>query len=154
LEISTNVRRTRGFYQDEIAVLLGGIASEHLILGGFDDGASGVPHGDLSQATEIATLIEATFGMGDSLLVSEVDPREFPRTRAFDPELRRRVRDVLSAEFDRAKSIVRDFRPVIDEFIEALVVGHVMSGDDARAIFAQHRKVGVSLVKASRTAES
>ncbi|AUX77972.1 AAA family ATPase [Sinorhizobium fredii] len=70
-ELPSFQRRDRKFYLDQIAVCLGGIAAEQLILGTTSDGAGGSDQSDLAMATRLATLAETQFGMGETLRFSK-----------------------------------------------------------------------------------
>lgn len=122
-------QKTRGYYLDYIAMLLGGIAAETLILDTFADGATGGADSDLGKATEIATLVEACYGMGSTLAVENVHKRELPRLRAQNVGLRTAVKVLLDEQFDRAKGILTDNREALEEIAaELMVVRHVTGG--------------------------
>ncbi|WP_430249597.1 hypothetical protein [Neorhizobium sp. DAR64860/K0K1] len=66
-EIQSIRRRDKQFYLDQIAVCLGGIAAERLVLGTKSNGAGGDDRSDLGMATRLATLVETQSGMSESL---------------------------------------------------------------------------------------
>jgi len=151
LALPANARRTREHYMDEITMLLGGIAGEQIVFGNFGDNAGGGPDSDLVRATRTATLVEASLGMGKSLVTKEVNPNELQRLSAYDRGLNKCVHDILAVQFQRATSIIEEHRGVLDEFIERLVANRSMTGDEVREIFKSHRKPRVSLAKINRS---
>ncbi|WP_313602815.1 AAA family ATPase [Rhizobium sp.] len=107
---------------DKIAVLLGGIAAEELWLGTFCDGAGGSSTSDLGTATRFATLMETSLGMGSTYRysVAETD-KELEALRQSDPDLRKRVEEILEHQFNRAKDLITTRRKLGDLVIEELL---------------------------------
>ncbi len=147
IALSSDVRRTRDFYMDEIAMLLAGIAAEQIVFGNFDDGAAGSPASDLVRATRTATLVETNLGMGTSLVANEVASEDIQRLRMYDRELGYRIHDILDSQFKRATAIIQENRRALDAFVEGLVTNRSIAGEDARLIFETHRRPRVSLAK-------
>ena len=111
MEIPSVRRRDKQFYLDQIAVCLGGIAAERLVLGTTSDGAGGDDRSDLGMATRLATLVEAQFGMGETLRFSKAASDDgLERLRRNDPQLCARIDDMLKTELERATSILTDDR--------------------------------------------
>jgi SpoVK/Ycf46/Vps4 family AAA+-type ATPase len=145
------MRRTRATYLDDIAVMLGGIAAETVVFEAFFDGAAGSHHADLNAVTRTATLLEAGLGMGHTLVVADNAPSRLDALRANDPELRRKVHDIIANEFERAKDIIRNRRAALDEVAARLIEARSLSGDDVREIVERHRRPTVSLAKLPRS---
>ncbi|GEO87521.1 MULTISPECIES: AAA family ATPase [Alphaproteobacteria] len=126
---------TSAHYDDRIAVLLGGIAAETVMLGFHGDGAGGAPASDLALATDLATRAERHYGLGATLSVElghGSHPLESIRRR--DPELRRLVESRLRKQFERAVGILSEKRTDLDLLVDRLVTrGHV-TGDEVRAM--------------------
>jgi len=143
------VQKTRKYFLDYITMLLGGIAAETLVLDTFADGATGGTDSDLGKATEIATLVEACYGMGTTLAVETVDVRELPRLRAQNVGLRTAVQALLAEQFERAKRILIDNRAALEEIAAELTVVRQVIGGSVKATIEKHRRPcgGVSLVK-------
>lgn len=133
-------RRTRDYYLDRVAMVLGGIAAERVMLGSFSDGATGGDASDLATATRIATLAEACLGMGETLLVEAEDETPLARLRVANPELRLSVQTLLTREFERAKSIIEHNRSALEELASALFETRYVTGDAAEAILVKHRR--------------
>lgn len=146
-----HMRRTRAAYLDDIAVTLGGIAAETVVFEAFFDGAAGSHNADLNTVTRTATLLEAGLGMGHTLVVADNAQGRLDALRASDPELRRRVHDIIASEFERAKEIIRSRRAALDEIAERLTESKSLSGDEVRGIIAGHRRPTVSLAKLPRS---
>ncbi len=146
-----HMRRTRATYLDDIAVSLGGIAAETVVFDTFFDGAAGSHTADLNTVTRIATLLEAGLGMGHTLVVADNAVSRLDVLRASDPELRKRVHDIVASEFERAKNIVRNRRAALDEIAARLIQAKSLSGDDVREIVERHRRPTVSLAKLPRS---
>ncbi|MBX5157600.1 AAA family ATPase [Rhizobium sp. NZLR8] len=141
--------KTRTDYLNAIAVCLAGIAAEMEVFGWFADGASGSETADLNRATELATMLEGALGMGHTLIVEgPIDQLE--RLRAYNPEFRRRVHDILENEFGRVKSIIQTRRTALDAIIERLVQTKEMPGEEVAEIVRRHRTPTVSLAKLPR----
>lgn len=99
--------RTRESHLAEITTLLAGLASEEEILGSRGDGAGGGTGGDLRRATEIATALEASLGLGHTLLHRAAAHGGHGTVLHDDPDLRRRVEATLNECFSRARAAVR-----------------------------------------------
>lgn len=145
-----HMRRTRAAYLDDIAVTVGGIAAETVVFEAFFDGAAGSHNADLNTVTRVATLLEAGLGMGNTLVVADSAASRLDALRASDPELRRRVHNIIASEFERAKEIVRSRRAALDEIAGQLIEAKSLSGDEVREIIQRHRRPTVSLAKLPR----
>ncbi|MBB3389717.1 ATP-dependent Zn protease [Rhizobium sp. BK275] len=129
--------KTVSYYDDRIAMLLGGIAAETVVYGCHADGAGGAPSSDLVVASDIATRLERHFGFGEVLSVElGTGSRPLEYLRDQDPDLRSLVDARLKAQLDRAKVLLAERREELDQLTQALVdKGHVI-GDDVRALVA------------------
>ena len=118
---------TREELENKMAVLLGGRAAEHLVYGHLSTGAAD----DLSKATDIARNMVTRFGMGGKLgpVSYESEPNGFlgpmgPR-RLYAEDTAREidvaVREIVSAQFDRARGILGRNRQVLDESARQLL---------------------------------
>lgn len=130
-----DVARTRSFYLDRIAMMLGGIGAEEVYLGDRSDGAGGMEGSDLVMATDIATCVEGPWGMGRSF-VSEVgtDPLRLSILRRTNPDLADRVDTLLSDQFERTRSLLIDHRDTVEAVaVKLLQVGY-LTGEQVAAI--------------------
>ncbi|WP_245307301.1 hypothetical protein [Rhizobium altiplani] len=140
--------RTKTTYLDTIAIFLAGIAAEMEVFGTFADGASGSSEADLNRATDLATMVEGTNGMGRTLAVEVPDPEEFARMRLYNPELREQVHGLLESELARTRSIIQRQRPALDALVEILMVSPTMTGEEVVQVLQSNRRSVVSLAKA------
>lgn len=130
-----NVVKTLDWYEDRIAMLLGGIAAENIVFGNQADGAGGVARSDLAIASDLATRIERHFGFGESLVVDIGNgARPLENLRASDTQLRGRVDERLKEQFDRATSILADHRSNLECLVDWLMTKGRVEGDEVRAL--------------------
>ncbi|ANL42423.1 AAA family ATPase [Rhizobium phaseoli] len=139
--------RTKTTYLDTIAIYLGGIAAEVEVFGSFADGASGSSEADLNRATDLATMVEGTTGMGHTLAVEATGPGEFARMRLYNPELREQVHVLLDSELARTRSIIQRQRPALDALVDRLMANPTMTGQDVVQVLQSNRRSVVSLAK-------
>ncbi|SNT12504.1 ATP-dependent Zn proteases [Tardiphaga sp. OK246] len=133
----TTFRRTPGFdrsrasYLAEITTLLAGLAAEDVVLGGHADGAGGEENSDIHLATILAARMDASLGLGGSLVYLTSDnPAEILAQVRRDSHLRRQVHARLKACAHRARTIIgRNTRAL--ELLEACLArrGHLSATD-------------------------
>ncbi len=128
---SKDERKTKAWYEDEIAILLGSIAAERMLLGGHDDGASQ----DLVQATDAALHMLAIAGFGDGLM-SHVSGDVSLRRHRLEPE----VNEILRDQLQRAAGIVEKFRAVIESLAHELADKGELDGDVVTRAVRDHGK--------------
>ncbi|PDT10000.1 hypothetical protein [Rhizobium sp. M1] len=105
--------------------------------------------GSLGEATDLATALEISRGMGHTLLVEgPVDQRQ--RLRAYNPEFRRRVYDLLQSEFDRVKAIIRSRRTALEAIVKRLMQTRMLSDDEVAEIVQRRWMPTLSLAKLPR----
>jgi cell division protease FtsH len=142
--------------QDRMAVLLGGRAAEHLVLGSISTGAAD----DLQKATDIARAMVTRYGMIDELgpVALERDSRPFlggpTGQEAFQPRaelseaiaaaIDRHVSDLVRHALDRAEGILRDRRPALERAAEALLRAETLSGEELAALVAEKPTAGAA----------
>jgi len=130
-----DVVKTLDWYEDRIAMLLGGIAAENIVFGNQADGAGGVARSDLAIASDLATRIERHLGFGESLVVDIGNgARPLENLRASDAELRNRVDEKLKEQFDRATSILADHRSNLECLVDWLMTRGRVEGDEVREL--------------------
>ncbi|EUB97526.1 AAA ATPase central domain protein [Rhizobium sp. CF080] len=134
---ATETVNTPAYYDNRIAMMLGGIAAEELVFGDRSDGAGGDPLSDLGVASDVATRMERCLGLGEALSVEFGNgsrPLEYLRER--DPELRRLVEVRLKAQFDRAVGMLDGRRTDLDGLVEILVTRGRATGDEVREMLS------------------
>ncbi|MEK1891806.1 MAG: hypothetical protein AAAB20_00635 [Rhizobium sp.] len=133
-----SVQRPRESYLNEMAMFLAGRAAEEVVLGTITDGAGGGRGSDLHRAADLATVVEATLGMGSALSYSSASTtQELENLRRSDPVLRRRVERLLRAELERATEIIRRRREDVEPVAKLLAKKELISGDEMRHVFAR-----------------
>lgn len=128
-------RRTRDFYRDEITMMLGGIAAESLLLGDHGDGGGGCLGSDIQMATDLATAMEASLGLGQSLVFHDATtPTALDRLRRGNPPLAERVHRVLEECFDRATHLIAERRGALEVIARTLIDQGRMDGDAVKSV--------------------
>ncbi|MBC6716584.1 hypothetical protein H9Q09_10240 [Aurantimonas sp. DM33-3] len=135
----TEFRRTEGFdrtrnsHLAEIAILLGGRASEELVLGSPGDGSGGMEGSDLHQATEIAAQLLVSYGLGGSLAHFATGAKGVAIARvARDPIFRTSLEAILVGCLERSRNILRAKRTTLDRISKTLFeTGEVKGVPDA-----------------------
>lgn len=136
-------RRTVHYFRDKIATLLGGVAAEELLFSAFENGAGGDVTADLNRATDIATMVEITWGLGQTLTVEPGNsPRELAAYRSRRKGLAKSVEGTLQTEFARAKSLLEEHRTVLLDLHAQLLREGTLSADVIKAAVRSHREAG------------
>ena len=129
---------------DALAVRLGGRAAEELVFGVPSTGAQD----DLTAATELAGCMVRKWGMSDEVGQMAWGPRgpvflgeELIHTRDYSDEtarvIDREISRILGQQAHRARSVLQDHRPALDEVAAALVAHETLEGNEIEAIIAQ-----------------
>ena len=120
--------RTREYFEDQIALCLGGRAAEQVFFGQVTDGASN----DLQQATRIARFMVTQLGMSDEMglrtygeesgnifLGRDFNARDYSEESAgrIDGEVKR----ILDDNYDRARQVVADNRERVVQLVHKLM---------------------------------
>lgn len=101
-------------------VLLGGRAAEVITFGEASEGAGGSESSDLAQATSLVTAGFLSTGIEDTLLY-RAPPQQFHQVLAVDPELRRRVGQILAMLHEQAKVILSEHRRALEGLAKLLL---------------------------------
>jgi cell division protease FtsH len=127
----------------QIAILMGGRIAENTFLGSITTGASN----DIERATELARAMVCEYGM------SEMGPltfgkkeeqiflgREIAQHRDFSEEtaikIDEQVKKIITAQFERAKTIIEDNRDTLVRLAECLLERETLDGVEIRRIVA------------------
>jgi cell division protease FtsH len=138
---------TREELENRMAVMLGGRAAEHLVFGHLSTGAAD----DLSKATQMARNMITRFGMGGKLgpVTYESEPAGFlgqvaGTQRLYSEETAREidlaVRDLVEAQFERARAILSRNRPLLEESAKALLAKETLADTELGAVLQKVRK--------------
>ncbi|MDX3924713.1 MAG: AAA family ATPase [Shinella sp.] len=132
-------RRSRQSYLDEIAMMLGGMAAEKVVLGDVFEGSGGVDGSDLQRASDLATLMLASLGLGALLYCDVSTSKELDELRRSDTILRRQVERLLAAELNRAAMIVGERKAEVERLAQALVERELLPGREVTTFIAPRR---------------
>lgn len=131
----SNLRnRTIQMYRNEIAMLLGARAAEHVILGEIHEGSGGMQGSDLHRAADIATVLIGGHGVNGLGYTNVSASRDLDKLRASDAVMRMHVESLLSEELARAEGIIRQQREDTMAIASALMGTEVLSGAAAAQI--------------------
>jgi cell division protease FtsH len=138
---------TREYIVDRLAVMMGGRASEHLVLGTTTSGAEN----DLKEATKLARRMVLDWGMstrlgqvalggrrGHVFLGEEIaQGREYSEstTREVDEE----VKAILGDAYERARSILEDGREGLDLIADTLMEREEITGGEVYKLLKEER---------------
>ncbi|MEO3479599.1 AAA family ATPase [Phaeobacter sp. CAU 1743] len=139
---ATSLHRTgedRAAIEAQLAISMAGRAAERLLLGQVSAGSGGDPGSDLATATRLATALEASWGLGTSLIWQ--GPIEGIEARLRDDTgLRARVETHLRNAETRASKILTAHRALLAEMADALDAAGVLSGPELAAFIARVRR--------------
>lgn len=130
------IGQRRSEMEAALALDLGGRAAEIEVFGEASGGAGGDASSDLGGATLLAVAIEASLGLGDSL-VWEGSPQSVLDRLALDANLRTRVEIHLRRAEARALRIVAAHRPLLEEMAGALCRSSMLTGPELDALLAR-----------------
>lgn len=119
---------TRAALETRIAIGLAGRAAEVLILGAPSGGAGGDEDSDLAKVTRIASALEDSLGLGETLIYFSPDDRATDRLR-FDAPHRKIVEGHLSRGNARATRILEGNRTQLIALATALDTEGILKGD-------------------------
>ena len=142
---------TKGRMLQEIVVDLGGRVAEELV---FDDITTGASQ-DIKQATKLAREMVTKYGMSDNIgLICYADDeeevfigRDLAHTKnysegiasAIDVEVKR----IIDESYDKAKSMIAEYRDVLDRCAALLLEKEKITRDEFEALFDEDSKTAV-----------
>ncbi|MEH2469258.1 SpoVK/Ycf46/Vps4 family AAA+-type ATPase [Nitrobacteraceae bacterium AZCC 2161] len=140
----TTFRRTPGFdrsrssYLAEITTLLAGLAAEDVALGGHADGAGGDEQSDIHLATILAARMDASLGLGGSLVYLTSDnPAEILAQVRRDSHLRRQVHARLKACAHRARTIISHNQRALELLETSIARRRHLTSTDVSALLCE-----------------
>lgn len=129
--------RTRKDYEAQLMVHLAGLAAEELVLGEIADGGGGSTGTDLANATQIATEMEASLGLGDSLVhLFPSGSRQVRELLLADRVLRQTVEATLDRAYEDARAILEEHKPAHEALVDALMQQHKLEGREVLEIIS------------------
>lgn len=143
-----SINGTRAEIETALTVDLAGRTAEHLVIGSPSAGAGGTSQSDLARATLVATALEASFGLGQSLIWRGT-PEDAAQLLAEDAALRDRVAAHLRRAEARALTILKANRPLMIETSKALEGAGILMGDALDALISRVTKESGAVDQAS-----
>jgi cell division protease FtsH len=134
--------RAKGKFEDEIAGLLAGRATEELVFGEITTGASN----DLEQATKLARAMVTQYGMSSVLGPRTFGQkeeliflgREIAERRDYGEEVARQidseVKRIVDTAYERAMGILKEYRTKLDELANKLIEVETLEGEQLEAV--------------------
>lgn len=129
---SQEARKTKAWFEDEVAILLGSIAAERLMLGGHCDGATD----DLVKATHAVLHMLSVAGFGDGLMSDGIGGDISLRRHRLEPQ----VNEILREQLVRSEAIVDKFRDVIESLATELADKGELDGETVTRAVRDHGK--------------
>ena len=142
---------TKGKMLQDIVVSLGGRVAEELV---FDDITTGASQ-DIKQATQMAKAMVTKYGMSDNIgLICYADDeeevfigRDLAHAKnysegiasAIDVEVKR----IIDESYDKAKSMIAEYRDVLDRCAALLLEKEKITRDEFEALFDEDSKTAV-----------
>lgn len=113
---------TEEYFNKLMMRLLAGMVAEDIVFGNHGTGAGGSDRSDLAQCTNIATMLERSFGFGATLATDgDVDPVSLQRYRLHDPALAKAVERRLVLARERTARLLEPARAALVAVANALV---------------------------------
>jgi len=112
-------------------VHLAGLPVKELVLDESADGGGGCLSSDLASATRIATEMEASHGLGDSLVHPVPNgSRQVQERLLADRSLRRCVEAALDKAYENLREILEENEPAHQALVDALMHRHKLDGKE------------------------
>ena len=112
------------------------------MLGDIQDGSGGVEGSDLQRASDVATRMLASLGLGALQFYDLSSSSDLEELRREDPALRRRVEKLLASELDRAIDIVQRRTGDLELIAEQVFEDGVVSGKEVAELVNPRRRTG------------
>ncbi len=117
---------------ENIVSLLGGRASEALVLDDISTGASN----DIERATKIAKAMVTKYGMSD-----RIGSRDFAQEKSYSEEtagiIDEEIKKIIDWAYAKASSILREHRDKLDQVANVLIEKEKITGEEFNSIFEQ-----------------
>ncbi len=137
---------SRGWVEDTITMLMGGRVAEELV---FDMQTTGAGQ-DIDRATELARKMVCVWGMSnlgplsyDSQGQQEIFlGKEFSKVKGYSEataeRIDREIKRIVDTAFDRARQIISEHRPVLEDLTGALLERETLDQGDLKEILLRH----------------
>ncbi|PUB62639.1 hypothetical protein DB728_12750 [Rhizobium leguminosarum bv. viciae USDA 2370] len=127
---------TRESLENSICGALAGAAAEELVLGAHSNGAGGRQGSDIEYATRLATLIVASYGMGESLLFALEETKiEANTARRLPGPMQSEIGGIMRKQFDRAKALLSQHVTILKSLTDNLLEKETLAADEVATLF-------------------
>ncbi|MBI2830024.1 MAG: ATP-dependent zinc metalloprotease FtsH [Chloroflexi bacterium] len=135
--------KLRSYYNDELAVAMGGRVAEEIMFNEISTGAAS----DIKQATNLARAMVTDFGMSDRLGPRTFGDkqelvflgREISEQRDYGDKIAdlidEEVNHIIHAAYDRAKQVLTENKQKLVQLAERLIARETLEGDELEAFF-------------------
>jgi cell division protease FtsH len=141
---------TRNWLIDRITVALGGFAAEAEVFG--DDETSTGASGDIQQVTNLARQMVTLYGMSElgPVALESMDNQVFlgrdlmPRKEVSEEmanKIDQQVRQMAFSCLERARTMLREHRPLMDHLVDMLLEKETIDGDEFRQIVSRYTEI-------------
>ncbi len=141
---------TRNWLIDRITVALGGFAAEAEVFG--DDETSTGASGDIQQVTNLARQMVTLYGMSElgPVALESMDNQVFlgrnlmPRSEVSEEmanKIDQQVRQMAFSCLERARTVLRENRPLMDHLVDILLEKETVDGEEFRQIVSQFTEI-------------
>ena len=139
---------TKNELLDQIAILLGGRASEEIVFGDVSTGAQN----DLERASELARNMVCTYGMSERLGPITLGKKqtslflgtEYGQEKNYSEETARQideeVRDIIESSYSKVLSMLKENRKILDALASELEEKEILSGEEVKTIMERATK--------------
>lgn len=134
-------RKTSTYFENRIAMLLAGMAAERLVYGDHSIGSAGDRKADLNIATDLATMMEVTWGLGRWMISESITtPEALAVARTRRPELADIVESTLRTQFKHATGILEARRDLLVSLARQLVERKTLSAEEIATAIENHER--------------
>ncbi len=139
---------TKNELLDQIAILLGGRASEEIVFGDVSTGAQN----DLERASDLARNMVCTYGMSERLGPLTLGKKqtslflgtEYGQEKNYSEETARQideeVRDIIESSYSKVLSMLKENRTILDALASELEEKEILSGEEVKTIMERTTK--------------
>jgi cell division protease FtsH len=137
--------KTRSYYNDELAVLMGGRTAEELI---FNEKSTGAQN-DIKEATDLARRMVTDFGMSDKLGPRTFGDkqemvflgREIAEQKDYGDKtanlIDEQINEIIQSAYTTAKEILTENRSKLEAIAQRLIAEETLEGEELETLFKQ-----------------
>jgi cell division protease FtsH len=144
------------YLEEELVVLMGGRIAEQVVFG--DQKITTGAGNDLERATELARKMVCEWGMSnmgpltfgkreEAIFLGKEFARHQDYSEATSVEIDSEIKRLVESAYQRAHTIIRTNRPVLDQIAQALLEHEVVEGDEVYRMVSEHTGLPVNDLK-------